>query len=119
MNGPNARWDAFDAAMRDASRKAAAGDAASAFRSLERAHVLGQTRIGPHLHVHLAMLRLAWASRDGREIRGQLLRTALVPLGHLLGRLPLGNTGGANVSAFEPMPIAPELERLMQGPTDQ
>ena len=53
MNGPNARWDAFDAAMRDASRKAAAGDAASAFRSLERAHVLGQTRIGPHLHVHL------------------------------------------------------------------
>lgn len=104
--------------MNDASLQLTAGDLQHAFRSLERAHVLGQTRFGPHLRVHLAMLRAAWAMRDGREMRGQILRIALVPLGHLFGRLPLGNTGGTNVSAFAPMPIPPELERLMKDPTD-
>jgi hypothetical protein len=42
------------------------------------------------------------------------MRIALVPVGHLLGRLPVGNTGGANVSAFKPMAIPPELERLFE-----
>jgi len=59
------------------------------------------------------MLRVAWSSGDGREVRGQLLRLALVPLGHLMGRLPLGNTGGASVSAFQPMDVPAELQRLL------
>jgi hypothetical protein len=46
-------------------------------------------------------------------VSGQVLRIALVPLGHLLGRLPRGNTGAANVSAFAPMAIAPDIERLL------
>lgn len=89
------------------------GDAHGAFAQLERAHVLGQTRFGPHLRVHLGMLRAGWMLRDGREVAGQLMRLALVPAGHLSGRLPIGNTGGANVSAFTPMPIPPELQRLI------
>jgi hypothetical protein len=76
--------------------------------------VLGQREIGPHLRVHLLMLRAAWALRDGRELRGQLLRLALTPIGHLSGRLPLGNTGASNVSPFEPMALPPELERLLR-----
>ncbi|MDZ4127794.1 MAG: DUF3703 domain-containing protein [Hydrogenophaga sp.] len=32
-----------------------------------------------------------------------------MPLGHLLGRLPLGNTGRSHVGAFRPMQVAPEL----------
>ena len=60
------------------------------------------------------MLRISWARRDGREVRGQILRLLLIPLGHLTGRLPLGNTGGANVSAFRPMPIAPDLDAILQ-----
>lgn len=118
MNERSARWNAFDEAMGEASRQVGEGDAAGAFRSLERAHVLGQSRFGPHVRVHVAMLRVAWSRRDGREISGQCLRLALVPLGHLVGRLPLGNTGGANVSAFAPMPIPPDLERLMNDTPD-
>jgi hypothetical protein len=60
------------------------------------------------------MLRAAWALRDGRELRGQLLRLALTPIGHLSGRLPLGSTGASNVSPFEPMALPPELERLLR-----
>lgn len=85
-----------------------------AFSHLERAHVLGQRHFPTHMQVHLWMLRIGWARRDGREMVGQVIRLLLTPLGHLTGRLPLGNTGGANVSAFQPMPVAPELKVLLK-----
>jgi hypothetical protein len=108
------RIEAFEAAMSEAARQRAAGDAKSAFAALERAHVLGQLDFVPHLRVHWQMLRAGWAASDRREVTGQLMRIALVPVGHLLGRLPVGNTGGANVSAFKAMAIPPELERLFE-----
>jgi hypothetical protein len=107
------RIEALGAAMAEAARRLAVGDAPAAFASLERAHVLGQRDFLPHLRVHLRMLRVAVALRDGREVFGQLLRLLLVPIGHLARRLPLGNTGGSNVSAFQPMPVSPELKRLL------
>ena len=76
--------------------------------------MLGQTDFGPHLRVHLGMLRVAWLLRDGRELRGQLMRLVLTPIGHLSGRLPLGNTGASNVSAFAPMAIPPDVEVLLR-----
>ncbi len=114
MRPMSPRAVAYDAALSDARRLMAAANPAAAMPLLERAHVLGQREIGPHLRVHLLMLRAAWALRDGRELRGQLLRLALTPIGHLSGRLPLGNTGASNVSPFEPMALPPELERLLR-----
>lgn len=108
------RIEAFEAAMSEAARYRAVGDTKSAFAALERAHVLGQLDFVPHVRVHWQMLRAGWASGNRREVTGQLLRIALVPVGHLVGRLPVGNTGGANVSAFQPMPISPELQRLIE-----
>ena len=108
------RIEAFEAAMAEAGRYRAAGDAKSAFAALERAHVLGQIDFVPHLRVHWQMLRVGSSAGDRREVMGQLMRIALVPVGHLVKRLPVGNTGGANVSAFKPMAIAPELERLIE-----
>lgn len=70
---------------------------------LEAAHVLGQTALGLHWRSHTAMLRYALQLRDRREVAGQLLRLALVPLGHLLQRLPIGNIGRAHVPALRPM----------------
>jgi hypothetical protein len=100
--------------MAEAGRYRAAGDVQNSFALLEQAHVLGQSDFVPHLRVHWQMLRIGWARRDRREVLGQLVRIALVPVGHLLGRLPAGNTGGANVSAFKPMDISPELQRLLR-----
>ena len=108
------RIEAFEAAMSQARQHRAAGDEKSAFAALERAHVLGQLDFVPHLRVHWQMLRVGWSAGDRREVAGQLMRIALVPVGHLIGRLPVGNTGGANVSAFKPMVISPELERLIE-----
>lgn len=84
-------------------------DPTRAWHLLEALHVLGQTRLVPHAQTHGLMLALAWRTHNLAEVNGQLMRLLLVPLGHLLGRLPLGNTGRSNVGAFRPMPVAPEL----------
>ena len=62
----------------------------------------------------MLMLRHGVRVRDGREIRGQLVRIVFGFLGSLVGRLPPGNTGGANVPAKQPMPIPEDLERLLR-----
>lgn len=107
------RIAAFEAAMAEAHDHQVSGNARGGFAALERAHVLGQLDFRLHLRVHWQMLLVGWSQGDRREVVGQLLRIALVPIGHLVGRLPVGNTGGANVSAFKPMDIAPELKRLL------
>jgi hypothetical protein len=76
--------------------------------------VLGQPELRPHWVVHVWMLRVAVRQHDARELAGQLLRLVLTPLGHMTGRLPLGNTGGANVSAFAPMALPKDLARFFK-----
>jgi len=107
------RTMAFDAAMSEAGRRLGHGDTAGALAMLRRAHVLGQRDAWRHVRVHLTMFRAAWAARDLREAAGQLWRLALLPLGHLTGRLPQGNPGTADVGAFARRPIKPELEMLL------
>lgn len=64
---------------------------------LEAAHVVGQHDPGLHLDSHRRMLGLASARRDWREAGAQVLRIVLLPFGHLLRRIPAGNTGRGNV----------------------
>ncbi|KHK93397.1 DUF3703 domain-containing protein [Novosphingobium malaysiense] len=84
-----------------------------AWHHLERAHVVAQDRFGPHCVAHWRMLRLAWRVRDWREVRGQMFRLALAPLGNAIGKLPVGNSGRSNVSAFAEMEIEPEIRRVL------
>ncbi|MFC4158051.1 DUF3703 domain-containing protein [Chitinimonas lacunae] len=116
---PPAAVQACLAALSEAQVELAAARYPEAFQLLERAHVLGQRKLSLHWAVHCAMLRVALAQRDRREIGGQLLRLLLTPLGHLFGRLPLGNTGGSRVDPFMPMPISDELRALLNGQTEQ
>lgn len=85
------------------------GDPAAAWRALERAHILSQPMLGQHMGIHWLMLRYAIRLRDVREILGQIMRLVLAPAGALAGRIPAGNTGRSNVSAFAPMPIPDDL----------
>jgi hypothetical protein len=104
---------AFDAEMRSARQALAGADPAAAFAHYERAHVLGQWYVRTHTLAHLGMLRVAIRRRDLREIAGQLLRIPGGMLGSALGRVPRGNTGGANVSAFREMAIPPDVRSLL------
>ncbi len=85
----------------------------AAFASLETAQILGQQFLLPHIVVHLWMLRVGAARRDNREVFGQIVRLIATVPGFILGWVPLGNTGGANVSALKPMPVPEALSRLV------
>lgn len=65
------------------------------------------------MRVHWLMLFYAVRLRDAHEILGQIMRLALAPIGALAGRVPVGNTGRSNVSAFAPMPIPEDLRPLL------
>lgn len=86
------------------------GEWRTAWHHLERAHILAQPDFRLHLMSHIDMLTFALSRRDGREVVGQLLRIALVPLGSLTGSLPIGNSGRARISAFIPMPLPDDLQ---------
>lgn len=92
-----------------------AGNNSAAWVALERAHIISQPYLGPHLSIHRAMLGYAVDLRDWREAMGQIVRLALAPLGALTGRIPIGNTGRSNVSAFKSMPIADDLLAKLDG----
>jgi Protein of unknown function (DUF3703) len=98
----------------DAELRAADQDAAREFEHLERAHVLGQASTREHVRVHWRMLRWAWRHRDMREFAGQLLRITGAATKTFIGLVPMGNTGGANVSAVRPMPVDPELAAIIE-----
>lgn len=104
---------AFDVELKAANEALAGDDLESAFAHFERAHVLGQWYVRTHTLAHLGMLRIGWRRRDLRDIVGQLLRIPGGMLGSALGRVPRGNTGGSNVSAFREMPIPPDLRGLL------
>lgn len=106
----SAAIDAQISTYRDARHR---GDNDGAWRALEKAHILAQTIFWPHVRVHGHMLGFAWARRDGREFFGQIARLLLAPIGNITRRLPIGNSGRANVSAFAPMPIADDVAAVL------
>jgi hypothetical protein len=105
----------FRRELDEAVRDFRAGDLDVAFTRLERAHILGQLRFADHAAAHFWMLRVGLARRDAREVCGQVLRLVATMPSHLIGWLPIGNTGGANVSPVKPMPLPPDLAPFFQG----
>lgn len=104
------RAAAFARELQLAERAAAAGEMNHAWRSLELAHIIGQSVLRLHWRAHVRMLVLAWRQRDRREVAAQLARLMLVPLGHLAGRLPHANPGTGRVGAFTVAAWPAELE---------
>jgi hypothetical protein len=79
---------------------------------LMAAHVVGQHEAGLHFDSHCRMLALARRTGDWGEAAGQVLRLALLPLGHLLRRIPDGNIGRAAVPVTQAMQ-PPEAVQLL------
>lgn len=107
-----ARLSAYRKTIAAARAAYGAGDLDGCFRLLERAHILGQPYVVPHTVSHWLMLKVGWRRGDRREVGGQLLRLAAGGLLSLIGWLPEGNTGGANVSPVKPMPLPADLAVL-------
>ena len=67
-----------------------------------------------HVRTHMAMLVAGVRRHDRTEVLGQLLRIVVAAPGSWTGRYPVGNTGGADVSALRPMPIPNDLRELLE-----
>lgn len=100
--------------LANAERANSAGDAQQEFAYLERAHVIGQESTYWHVKVHILMLLWAARNRSVQEAFGQVFRIVGAATKTAFGLVPPGNTGGANVSPFKKMPIAPDLAALIQ-----
>jgi len=102
-----------EAELANALQAAAIGDIQQEFAHLERAHVIGQESTFWHVKVHVLMLVWAFRNRSAKEAVGQLFRIVGAATKTVFGLVPQGNTGGANVSPFRKMPIAPDLVTLI------
>jgi Protein of unknown function (DUF3703) len=101
--------------LRAAAQGEAAGHMAASFRRLERAHVLGQASTVQHVRVHVQMLLWAVRYRVLREAAGQVLRIVGAATKTAIGWVPLGNTGGSNISPFKPVPVPADLQKVLDG----
>ena len=104
-------WSAERAEARDAHER---GDFAGEWAHLERAHILSQPMAGRHVCTHVAMLHHGLHRHDRREVIGQLFRMLVAGPGSITGRYPVGNTGGARVSAMAVMPIPDDLRIVLE-----
>ncbi|WP_019139850.1 DUF3703 domain-containing protein [Noviherbaspirillum massiliense] len=105
---------AFEAEMTAAWRLIDAGRLDGAMRHLERAHVLGQNHVVPHVRSHWAMLCIAFKRHSLAESLGQAIRIILGALGSAVGVVPTGNTGGTNISMFARLPIDHDLAAIIK-----
>jgi hypothetical protein len=79
------------------------------WRHLERAHILGQPYPGAHTAVHWKMLKFGIKLKNGKEIIGQIPRLLVGGVKSFVGKIPTGNTGGANVPPLQPMEVPEDL----------
>lgn len=111
-----ARREAYAREAAGARVAYARGELTEAFRLAERAHILGQPWFDAHSWTHWLMLKIGWRRRDPREVLGQVLRLSTGGVLSLLGWLPQGNTGGADVPPKKPMPIPEDLRPYCEAP---
>lgn len=103
---------AFENEMSLAKMEYMASSYKQCFNHLERAHILGQSYIIPHTQSHWWMFKVGCKTGDLREIVGQTTR---IIASVIFSRIwvPLGNTGGANVSPIKPMKIPQDLQAYL------
>jgi hypothetical protein len=91
----------------------AQGDRNKAFSMLEDAHVIGQQSTYFHCLVHYKMLQHGLRYRDFKEVFGQVFRLVGAFTKTAIGLVPIGNTGGANMSPFKRLPVSKDNQAIL------
>ena len=99
----------FDKELEDYKIHFKAGQLQRAWRHLERAHIIGQAYPFHHSYVHWKMLLFGIHIKDTREVIGQIPRLLIGGVKSFVGKIPVGNTGGADVPPLKPLPISEDL----------
>lgn len=85
------------------------GNLSEAWHHLERAHVIGQAYPIEHSTVHWKMLLFGIKIKSYREIFGQIPRLLVGGVKSFVGKIPIGNTGGANVPPLKSLAISDDI----------
>lgn len=104
----------YEKELSEAHRNFLFGNLMICWRHLERAHILGQPWTVEHTQVHWRMLKFGLHIKDFKEVVGQLPRLIFGGVKSFVGRIPVGNTGGADVPPLEPMEIPEDLKALLK-----
>lgn len=83
------------------------------WRHLERAHIIGQPYPIEHSFVHWRMLMFGIRTKNAPEIFGQIPRLLFGGVKSFVGKIPLGNTGGANVPPLRRMEVPSDLLQII------
>ncbi len=81
------------------------GNLERAWQHLERAHIIGQRYPYAHTCVHWKMLQFGFKIKSVKEVAGQIPRLIFGGVKSFVGKVPVGNPGGANVPPLKPFPI--------------
>lgn len=90
------------------------GNLHDAWRRLERAHIIGQSWPKEHSYTHWLMLKFGLKIKNTKEIIGQVPRLLFGGVKSFVGKIPVGNTGGANVHPLRPMEIPEDLQKMIK-----
>ena len=85
-----------------------------AWNHLERAHIIGQKYPFEHSLVHWKMLQFGFKIKNTKEVVGQIPRLIFCGIKSFVGKIPVGNPGGANVPPLKPFPIAEDLQIIFK-----
>ena len=104
----------FEKELTNAQNNLAGNDLTNAWRHCERAHIIGQRYPYKHTLVHWKMLEFGIKIKNGKEIFGQIPRLIFGGVKSFVGRIPAGNTGGANLPPLRSMEIPEDLKKIIQ-----
>jgi hypothetical protein len=85
-----------------------------AWRHLEKAHVIGQAYPFQHSYVHWKMLQFGIKIKSLKEVTGQIPRLLIGGVKSFVGKIPVGNTGGANIPPLKSLTIDREIVEIFQ-----
>ena len=85
-----------------------------AWNHLERAHIIGQKYPFEHSLVHWKMLQFGFKIKNTKEVVGQIPRLIFGGIKSFVGKIPVGNPGGANVPPLKPFPIDEDLKIIFK-----
>jgi hypothetical protein len=112
-NMPSSLKPFFKKELQDARTAFAQNNLQQNWRHLERAHILGQPYPYHHSFVHWEMLIFGIKTKNLQEIIGQIPRLLVGGVKSFVGKIPVGNTGGADVPGLQPMEIPEELKKII------
>lgn len=104
----------YDKELKSYRDRMAQGALKSAWQHLERAHVIGQKYPYTHSLVHWKMLLFGFKIKSTKEIVGQIPRLLIGGIKSFVGKIPIGNTGGANVPPLQPLPIQEDIQKIFR-----